>query len=89
LARVRVFALGQRVRLAAQPSQEPGRVVGAILKEPYQALVRWKDEMTFEALDDLVEVTLPPAGLPRHRTASGEPIGDRFASTRADGQARQ
>jgi hypothetical protein len=56
------FALGQPVRLATQPSQQPGRVVGVILKEPYQALVRWKDEMTFESLDDLVEATLPPAG---------------------------
>jgi hypothetical protein len=56
------LALGQRVRLATRPSQQPGRVVGVILKEPYQALVRWKDEMTFEALDDLVEVRLPPAG---------------------------
>jgi hypothetical protein len=58
----RAFALGlgRPVRLAAKPWQPPGRLVGVILKEPYHALVRWKDEVTFEALDDLVEVTSPP-----------------------------
>jgi len=56
--RVATLALGQPVRLATKPSQRPGYVVAVMLAAPYEALVRWTDaEATFEALDDLVEVT--------------------------------
>lgn len=52
----RSFDLGQPVRLAADPSERCGYVVAIMLIPPYEALVRWREGATFEALENLVEV---------------------------------
>jgi hypothetical protein len=49
--------IGQRVRRRTDPQGAVGLVVGLVLVEPCQALVRWPDGASaFEPEDSLVEV---------------------------------
>ena len=51
------------VCLATDPSERCGYVVAIILVPPYEALVRWREGSTFEALDNLVEVNPQRSGV--------------------------
>ncbi len=59
----RSFDLGQPVCLATDPSERCGYVVAIMLVPPYEALVRWREGSTFEALDNLVEVSPQRSGV--------------------------
>jgi len=52
------------VCLATDPSERCGYVVAIILVPPYEALVRWREGSTFEALDNLVGVHPQRSGVP-------------------------